>query len=291
MGSTRTISILIANYNGGQFLERALQSALRQDFPVDQYEIILADDGSTDNSLLIGQKYKDRVTLLALPHRGLPATCNEGIAIAQGDYLVRLDADDSLEFNALTKMSNELIRHPEAAFVTTDRWEINDLTEERRRLNVNPSNMYEWIAPGIMFLTKALREVGSYAPLYWEEYDLFLRLLKKYKSCHIPSPLYHYHRHPQSMTANAESRCAGWKALIQKWGMEELRQFGQCQELEETFVSNGIDAKPLRILAAAQDAGGCNSLWPVLQLLSNHPVDIKVLAWGPAQNIFARNGF
>lgn len=229
-------TVLIANYNGGAFVERALASALAQTVPQDAYEILVVDDGSTDGSVAICERYQAHITLVCMTHRGLPTACNEGIRAARGDYLMRLDVDDELERTALAEASAILDRHPEAGFVTTDRWDIDDTTGTRRRVHVDPTNLYDWIAPGVLFRTQALREAGFYDDLFWEEYDLFLRLLTRGQAAHhLAVPLYRYHRHPTSMTANAESRRNGWKALLRKWGVEELRRVGRCHELEEVW--------------------------------------------------------
>jgi len=228
-------TILVAAYNSEAFLERAITSALAQQLPRDTYEILVVDDGSTDGSLAILERYQADVRILRLTHRGLPGTCNEGIKAARGDYLMRLDADDELEPTILAHTAAVLGQREDVAFVTTDRWEIDEATGRTMHIHVDPANLYDLIAPGVLFRKAALVEVGGYEDLYWEEYDLFIRLLRRFRAQHVVLPLYRYHRHPTSMTASVEDRRKAWESLIQKWGIEELRRVGRCPELEEVW--------------------------------------------------------
>ena len=230
------ITALIANYNGAPFLARALQSVRAQRLPPDGYEIVVVDDGSTDESWRLVEPEAPHLRLLRLSHRGLPAACNAGIQQARGDYLIRLDADDEFEPDLLAEGAAVLDRAPGVALVTTDRSTVEEATGQVGLVRVDPANVYEYIAPGVMFRTRALIDVGLYDQLYWEEYDLFIRLLKRYRAHHIAAPLYRYYRHERSMTAPAIDRWNGWQALIRKWGMEELRRFGSCEELEAVAI-------------------------------------------------------
>lgn len=232
------ITILIANYNGERFLERAIASALAQNMPREKFEILVADDGSTDGSLKVVQQFGAEVRSLRLPHHGLPATCNDGIKAALGTYLTRLDSDDELEPTALAQTAAVLEAEHDVAVVATDRWEIDDRTKLATLVRIDPGNIYTYIAPGVMFRREALLTVGAYGAMYWEEYDLFIRILDAYGARYLPSPLYRYYRHSTSMTANIEARREGWETLIRKWGMERLRRFGHCAELEDVYAAS-----------------------------------------------------
>jgi glycosyltransferase involved in cell wall biosynthesis len=91
-----TVSVIIAAYNAARYIEEALTSVVEQDFR--DVEVIVVDDGSTDQSLELARRasLRDvRVRVIALPHWGRPAIVrNVGIAAASGDLLTFLDADD-----------------------------------------------------------------------------------------------------------------------------------------------------------------------------------------------------
>lgn len=95
-----TISVLMSVYNAEKYLDEAIQSILSQTYK--KFEFIIINDGSTDQSLEIIKKYKDkdeRVILISRENKGLIASLNEGITKARGKYIARMDADDiSLPF-------------------------------------------------------------------------------------------------------------------------------------------------------------------------------------------------
>ena len=88
--SQSLVSVIIPVYNGASFLGEAIESAINQTYS--PYEIIVVDDGSTDNTREVAQKYPIRYFLR--PHQGASAARNFGIAQSQGNLLAFLDADD-----------------------------------------------------------------------------------------------------------------------------------------------------------------------------------------------------
>lgn len=91
------ITIIVPIYNNAKFLNRCLKSIINQSY--DDLEVLLIDDGSTDNSLAICEKYKKqdkRVRVLYQNHQGVSAARNKGIDNATGDYLCFVDSDDRL---------------------------------------------------------------------------------------------------------------------------------------------------------------------------------------------------
>lgn len=105
-------SVIIPAYNAGKFLEKAVDSVLNQDF--DDYELIIVDDGSTDNTLEIcntyAEKFKDKVIVITQSNKGLSGARNSGMKRANGEYLLFLDADDYIEPNSLSTLSDRIIQ-------------------------------------------------------------------------------------------------------------------------------------------------------------------------------------
>lgn len=91
---TDLVSIIIPNKDGGQFLEASINSCLSQTYS--NIEIILVDNGSTDSSLDIYEKYSELVKVVKCEKRGAPAARNFGVSICNGNYVVFLDSDDVL---------------------------------------------------------------------------------------------------------------------------------------------------------------------------------------------------
>lgn len=97
------ISIIINNYNYGRFLDKAIESALAQTLPA--HEVILVDDGSTDNSLEVAQRYANRISIISKGNGGQASTFNAGFEACTGDWIWFLDSDDVLMPDALEQVS------------------------------------------------------------------------------------------------------------------------------------------------------------------------------------------
>ncbi|MDR2967648.1 MAG: glycosyltransferase [Methanobacteriaceae archaeon] len=104
MKSTK-ISVIIPVYNSEKYIEQCLDSVLNQTF--EDIEVICVDDGSTDNSLNILEKYAsedDRIIIIANEHKGSGAARNSGLKIAKGEYISFIDSDDWVEINTFEEL-------------------------------------------------------------------------------------------------------------------------------------------------------------------------------------------
>jgi glycosyltransferase involved in cell wall biosynthesis len=110
------VSAIIPVYNGEAFLAEAIGSALAQDYP--NFEVIVADDGSTDRSRAIAEGFPG-VSVLALAHAGVSATRNAAVRAASGEWLAFLDADDVWSPGKLSAQVQAARAKPEAGLVFT----------------------------------------------------------------------------------------------------------------------------------------------------------------------------
>jgi glycosyltransferase involved in cell wall biosynthesis len=94
MGEAPTVSIVVNNYNYGRFLRQAIDSALAQTYPA--VEVVVVDDGSTDDSRAIIASYGDRIVPVLKANGGMASAINVGFAATRGEILIFLDADDAL---------------------------------------------------------------------------------------------------------------------------------------------------------------------------------------------------
>lgn len=112
------LSIVIANYNYGRFLEDAVRSVLLQNMG-DKVELIICDAASTDNSVEIIRKYESRIAWwCSEKDGGQSAAFNKGFSHARGKYLTWLNADDVLVAGCLKKVIAEMERHPDCEWFT-----------------------------------------------------------------------------------------------------------------------------------------------------------------------------
>lgn len=109
------VSVLIDSYNYGRFIEEALESVLAQDYPAEQMEVIVVDDGSTDDTAERMEKYGGRgVQYFRKENGGQASAFNFGLARARGEIVAFLDADDYWLPGKLKRVAEEFEGHPEA---------------------------------------------------------------------------------------------------------------------------------------------------------------------------------
>ena len=100
------ISLIINNYNYGRFIIKAIESVLNQ--TINPYEIIVVDDGSTDNSLELIQPYKQAISIISKSNGGQASAFNAGFKASTGDWIWFIDADDLLVSTGLENVINIL---------------------------------------------------------------------------------------------------------------------------------------------------------------------------------------
>ena len=227
------VSVLIAACNQAEHLPQALRSLREQTLPASRLQVIAVNDGSTDGTSEILRGCAGWIERIERENRGLPASCNEGLERSRGRYFARLDSDDAAEPDWLETLIQALEADPQAACAVPDRLEGDG--PDWRRVRIETENLYSLIACGTLFRTEDLRAVGGFRPLYWEEYDLYLRLRSKGRFLHVERPLYRYRKHAGGMTADEERRRKGWEELAGVWGMEMLRSAGLSRDLEKAI--------------------------------------------------------
>lgn len=133
--TNKTLSIIIPNYNDATRLERCLNSILEQ--KQKSVEIIVIDDGSTDNSLQILSKYESQITLLTQQNKGAASARNKGLSIAKGKYIWFVDADDMITADSLNNnFINRLKRENYDVYLFGIK-EIKPLGSEKIYINTN----------------------------------------------------------------------------------------------------------------------------------------------------------
>lgn len=216
------VSIIIPTYNCSQYLERSLRSALSQEFKKNNYEIIVIDDGSTDDTKKILESFKNDVRIITFEkNTGLSYARNYAIKNAFGKYIVCVDADDYISQYLLTIEHLYLSQNSHMDAVSCDYVLVNDKEEsiERRDASKHP------IACGIMFYKDKLTEVGLYDETFLalEDLDLRKRYLQKFNLFNIPLPLYRYRQHRNNLTKNRKRVTYYNKKLHHKHGMKNIK--------------------------------------------------------------------
>ncbi len=113
--ASRLVSVIISVYNGASFLPSAIRNVLEQDWR--PLEIIVVDDGSTDDTARIAAGFEHDIRYIRQPHGGLAAARNQGIQMALGTVVAFLDVDDAWPPHRLRRQVSYLLRHPEIDIV------------------------------------------------------------------------------------------------------------------------------------------------------------------------------
>lgn len=130
------VSVLIMNYNYARFLGEAIESVLNQDYPGNLIEIIVVDDGSTDNTKEVIERYKDRIKYIYQKNRGQAEAINSGLKYVNSKYLFFLDADDFFYKNKISRVVEEFKKDEKIGLV---RHLLEDVDVSGKKIN-NISN-------------------------------------------------------------------------------------------------------------------------------------------------------
>lgn len=231
-------SILVATFNQAGFLSQCIQSLTGQTVLRSEYEIIVVNDGSTDDTSAALKGYAGEVDEI-ITHKqcqGLVAACNTGLKRCHGEYIVRVDSDDWLHPASIERLQHAADNNPSADIITPAYWIVEQ--DGTKILQTDASNMFTWMAGGTLLRRDAVEKAGNYRNFYWEEYDLYLRMLEDGAQIYeLTLPVLYHREHHASMTASQDARTAGWVQLMDAWSEETLRAHGNHEELNHLLTS------------------------------------------------------
>ena len=197
------VSVIMSVYNAEKYLQSAIDSILKQTFS--DFELILINDKSTDSSDVILQanrKNDSRIVILENEQNlGLTKSLNRGLAIAKGEYIARMDADDISVPERFAKQVEFLDGHPDYSFVSCIAQYIdeNGNPEQMRLFPETNEEIYNMMPkvdavmhPGVMFRKEDIARIGNYCEDFRvvQDYDLWFRgMAAGYKFYNIQEPL------------------------------------------------------------------------------------------------------
>jgi glycosyltransferase involved in cell wall biosynthesis len=203
------VSVVLPVFNCEDYVCDAVRSILDQTFT--NFEFIIIDDGSTDNTYKKIKKIKDpRIILIKQKNKGLPTTLNESFKRARGKYLARQDADDFSYKSRLEKQVAFLDSNPNVGIVGTWAEIWSDQKKTNRTLKHSCTNSKilfdslfdsSFVHSSVMIRKKVFSSIGGYNPKYKpvEDYEYWTRILEKYDGANIPEVLHIYRELPSSM--------------------------------------------------------------------------------------------
>lgn len=227
-----TVSICVPSYNHGRYLPAALESALAQTYR--DFEIVIVDDGSTDNSRQIAEqyagRYPDLIRVCGHPqgqHRGISATGNLAFQLARGQYIAGLPSDDVWYPEKLGLQVAEFERYPQVGLVYGRARVIDaegrataaligaDISRDRDPAglliqgNVIP-------AMTVAFRRQCLEEVGAHdETLSYSDWELYVRILTRWAVRFLDRPLAMYRVHAENTSIGAQAPLVRVERLLE----------------------------------------------------------------------------
>ncbi len=230
------ISVIIATYNRAPFVKEAVDSVMGQTFK--EWELVVVDDGSTDNTGALLAPYGPRLRYVRSEHRGVSAARNLGIGVTSGEWVAFLDSDDLWLPKKLERQMEVIRGHPDAVLCYTDEIWI------RNGRRVNPGKRHEkhsgWvferclplciISPSSAVIRRwVFSEVGVFdedLPAC-EDYDLWLRITSKHPVIFLPERLIVKRGgHPDQLSRT-------------HWGLDRFRVAALARLLQGSALSSG----------------------------------------------------
>jgi glycosyltransferase involved in cell wall biosynthesis len=211
------VSVIITAYNYDRYIERAIRSCMDQSLDENEYEIIVVNDCSTDNTDKILENYKNDVRVFNLEkNSGLSAARNFGVKKALGQFIIFIDADDYIQHDLLFVQKTFLSENNALDAISTDYFLVDERGNHLEHVNAEKKP----IACGIMFRKDLLIDIGLYDESFHarEEEELRIRFLKKHNIYNIILPLYRYRMHEDNLTKNKSKMDKYKNKLLKKHG-------------------------------------------------------------------------
>jgi hypothetical protein len=261
----------MAVHNGEEHLRPAIQSLLRQ--TLTEFELIIINDGSTDNSLsILGelQKVDPRIRVIQNEHNiGLAASLNRGLAAASTEIIARADADDvyhpdrlERQFAFMTKEPHLTVVGTAVSFINAAGDPLNTKIDSTFPVSDSSVRLHSLLGcclwhTTVMFRKAAIQAAGGYSPEFRggpEDYDLWAKLLPDHQLVNLPDVLAQVRLHTASVTAN-------WSR-----GFEMFSSVSQ--RLIERYLGEPVTPQATQALVAMCSYGGDLTTMDYVQGLS-----------------------
>ncbi len=201
-------SIIISAFNHEKWISHCLRSLINQKENNNNFEIIVVNDSSKDNTKKILNQFKKDIKIINNKNNlGLPRSLNKAIKISKGKFIVRVDSDDYVDSRFIYKLRKFLNINKSLHAVACDYFIVNEKNKILKKKNC----IKDIISCGILFKKKYLLNIGLYNKKFKmrEGHELRKRFEKRYKIGRLNIPLYFYRDHKKNRTKK--------KVLIQKY--------------------------------------------------------------------------
>jgi len=214
------VSVVLPTYNQSEYLPQALDSVLNQTWR--DYELIVVNDGSTDDTPLILDDYQQRngFTVINQENQKLPGALNTGFRVARGRYLTWTSSDNVMLPEMLEVLVTALDQYPNVGLVYAD-WEVID----EHGMDIGAVQTFDfdrhllirtnYINACFLYRRACQDMVGLYDPeyIYVEDWEYWLRISRSFKMMRVPQVLYQYRLHGDSLSETNVLTQAGGRSI------------------------------------------------------------------------------
>lgn len=243
------VSVIIPVYNYANYIQRAINSVLDQTYK--NIEVIVVDDGSTDDTIKILKEIKDeRVKVFFGNHKGVSWARNFGVNNASGKYVAFLDADDFYAKENIQKKV-EILEKNNGKVASSNYILTNGITS--KIVNIYSENFFYdilffktslWISSNVVINREFFLEIGGFdeALSTSADWELSCRIAKNTPIFHVPQPCVYYFQHPNQMHKNIK--------LMEKDMLYALNKLKNIGIIDDNLYEKVLQ-KLSRILAAS----------------------------------------
>ncbi len=230
-----TVYITCCNY--GKFLEKAVWSVVDQIYP--NWELFVIDDGSSDQTSLIIKKLSGLLRgrnvdfITNKKPKGLQKTANEILSLAQGDYIIRLDADDWLDEAALLVMVAKITSEKKLSLVYSNYFYVDEnekvisIERQRKLWEEDKSGLNPPHGACTLVSVRALKHAGGYSEEIEAQdgWEIWFKLVDRVQSASIETPLFYYRQHNNSLSQNRNRILKARNKIFEKLNSNDLGSY------------------------------------------------------------------
>jgi len=229
------VSIIMPAYNAQDYIKQSIQSVVKQTY--NNWELLIINDGSTDNTVSIVESFKDtRIVLFSQENSGVSRARNYGISKAKGDYIAFLDSDDLWKNNKLNVQVSYMKKHPDIVLSYTDYDSFklqNEIIKNKQLYPFQIENQHDrllvfnYIATLTVMLKKEIFQkvdgfdISLFGP---EDWDLWIRIAKIGKIAFINQKLALYREHESGISKNRKRQLEQEYKVLRRYALQSTNK-------------------------------------------------------------------
>lgn len=299
MAIRHDVSLIIPAFNRGNLISETIDSALNQTKRF--YEIIVVNDGATDNTLDVLRCYGDRIRVITTANLGVQSARNTGVAAAQTEWIALCDSDDLLETNYLEKILDSSILDSSCEIAFCNFITFRDFTAFPDKFSQSPPNFFDGsnrdnsvlnniphlykrsvefqplFPSGMIFRKSFFERIGGYNVKFKnvgaEDWEFTLRAISEGNIAVYLDPLVRVRKHAGNDSADSMRMCMG-EAQILEFGLKNHRGV----DIYRKVILESIERRRRAAFDSAFAKGDFEQTLSITQLLNKKPTDFNFQA-------------